>query len=112
MVYSWAPLNAGVDKNNLYAFLGVPGAPKGGEIDFTELYLKKLKEWRKLKHKRYHVPLEGAKVFIRVWQQVNGWENQVGMFRGSAFVPVGERGAEGAAAGGKTAISRGPIQDQ
>ena len=61
---------------------------KGEESDITELLLKKLKEWRKLKHKRYHVPLEGAKVFIRAWQQVNGWVNELGMFRGSAFVPA------------------------
>jgi hypothetical protein len=33
------------------------------------------------------LPLEGAKVFIRVWQPVNGWVNELGMFRGSAFVP-------------------------
>jgi hypothetical protein len=87
MVYGWAPYHAGVDKNTLYVFLGTVPPPEGGEIDFTELYLKKLKEWRKLKHKRYQVPLEGAKVFIRVWQQVNGWVNELGMFRGSAFVP-------------------------
>ena len=87
MVYGWAPYPAGVDKNTLYVFLGTARPPKGGEIDFTELYLKKLKEWRKLKHKRYQVPLEGAKVFIRVWQQVNGWVNELGMFRASAFVP-------------------------
>jgi hypothetical protein len=98
MVYGWAPLNAGADKNDLYAFLGVRPAPEGEEIDFTELYMKKLKEWRKLKPKRYHVPLEGAKVFIRVWQQVNGWENQLGMFQGSAFVPP--------AGGGWTAKTR------
>ena len=94
MVYGWAPLNAGADKNDLYAFLGVRPAPEGEEIDFTELYMKKLKEWRKLKHKRYHVPLEGAKVFIRVWQQVN----ELGMFRASAFVPP--------AGGGRTPKSR------
>jgi hypothetical protein len=88
MVYAWTPLNAGVDKNDLYAFLGLSGPPKAGEIDFTELYMKKLNEWRELPPKRYHVPLEGAKVFIRVWQQVNGWENQLGRFCGSAFVPV------------------------
>jgi hypothetical protein len=52
---------------------------KGEESDITELLLKQLKEWRKLKHKRYHVPLEGAKVFIRAWQQVNGRENQLGI---------------------------------
>jgi hypothetical protein len=88
MVYGWTPLNAGVDKNDLYVFLGLLGPPAGGESDFTQRYMKKLKEWRKLAPKRYHVPLEGAKVFIRVWQQENGWENQLGMFRASAFVPV------------------------
>jgi hypothetical protein len=58
-----------------------------GESDIVRLYLKKLKEWRKLKHKSYHIPLEGARVFIRVWQQANGWENELGMFRGSALTP-------------------------
>ena len=87
MVYAWAPYPAGVDKNTLYAFLGTTPPPKRGVIDMTNLYLRKLKEWRRLKHKRYQVPLEGAKVFIRVWQQVNGWVNEVGMFQGSAFVP-------------------------
>jgi len=88
MVYAWTPLNAGVEKNDLYAFLGLLGPPKAGESDFTELYMEKLEEWRELPPRRYHVPLEGAKVFIRVWQQVNGWENRLGMFQGSAFVPA------------------------
>jgi len=90
MVFAWAPCNAGVDKNGLWAFLGLPSAPTKGEIDIAELYLKKLKEWRKLKHKRYHIPLEGARIFIRVWQQVNGFENEVGMFVASALVPPGK----------------------
>ena len=97
MVFGWAPYNAGVDKNSLYAFLGLAPAPEGGEIDIRGLYMKKLKEWRKLKDKRYHVRLEGAKVFIRVWQQVNGWENELRMFRGSALVPA--NGGEGRGAG-------------
>jgi hypothetical protein len=88
MVYSWAPYNAGVEKNRNWAFLGLVQAAKGGEINITDLYLKKLMEWRRLRQKRYHVPLEGAKVFIRVWQQVNGFENKVGKFVGSAFVPA------------------------
>jgi hypothetical protein len=46
--------------------------PTKSESDITELYLKKLKAWRKLKHKRYHIPLEGSRIFIRVWQQANG----------------------------------------
>jgi hypothetical protein len=67
MVFAWAPCNAGVAKNGLYAFLGLLPPPTKGESDITELYLKKLKEWRKLKHKRYHIPLEEGvtKVFIK-----------------------------------------------
>ena len=87
MVFAWAPCNAGVAKNSLYAFLGLLPVPQGGMCDITELFLKKLKEWRKLKHKRYHIPLEGSRIFIRVWQQVNGWENELGMFRGNALTP-------------------------
>jgi hypothetical protein len=88
MVFAWVPCNAGVDKNGLYVFLGLLPAPVRGESDITKLYLKKLKEWRKLKDKRYHIPLEGARIFIRVWQQVNGFENEVGMFLANALVPA------------------------
>jgi hypothetical protein len=87
MVFAWAPCNPGVDKNSHYAFLGLPPAPVRGEIDFTKLYLKKLEQWRRLKPKSYHIPLEGSRIFIRVWQQVNGWENELGMFRASALTP-------------------------
>ena len=88
MVYAWAPCNAGADKNSHYAFLGLLPAPVRGESDITKLYLKKLKEWRKLTHKSYHIPLEGARIFIRVWQQVKGFENEVGMFLANALVPA------------------------
>ena len=88
MLYAWAPCNAGVDKNSLYAFLGLPPAPTNGEIDFTKLYLAKLKEWRRLKPERYHIPLDGSRIFVRVWQQVNGWENELGMFRANALTPA------------------------
>ena len=88
MLFAWAPCNAGVDKNSLYAFLGLLPVPQGGMCDITELFLKKLKEWRKLKHKRYHIPLEGSRIFIRVWQQADGWENELGMFRGDALTPA------------------------
>jgi hypothetical protein len=87
MVFAWAPCNPGVDKNSHYAFLGLPPAPVRGEIDITKLYLKKLEQWRRLKPKSYHIPLEGSRIFIRVWQQVNGWENELGMFRASALPP-------------------------
>jgi hypothetical protein len=87
MVFAWTPCNAGADKNSHYAFLGLLPVPVRGESDITKLYLKKLKEWRKLKDKSYHIPLEGARIFIPVWQQVNGFENEVGMFLANALVP-------------------------
>jgi hypothetical protein len=87
MVYSWAPFNPGADKNDLYAFIGLMPPPVCGESDISNLYLAKLKQWRKLKPKRYHIPLEGSRIFIRVWQQINGWVKEVGMFQTSALVP-------------------------
>ena len=87
MVFAWAPCNAGVDKNSLYAFIGLSPAPMRGEFDVTKLYMEKLKEWRRLKHRRYHIPLEGSRIFIQVRQQVNGWENELGVFRADALVP-------------------------
>jgi hypothetical protein len=92
MLFGWAPCNAGVGTNNLYAFLGLLPVPAGPEIDITELYLKKLAEWRRLRPKRYHLPLAGSRVFIRVCQQVNGWKHELGMFRGSALVPANRPG--------------------
>jgi hypothetical protein len=87
MVFGWAPCHAGVEKNDLFAFLGLLRAPGREAADISKLYLKKLAEWRELEAKRYHVPLEGSKVFIQVCQQVDGWKNELGMFRGSALVP-------------------------
>jgi hypothetical protein len=88
MVFAWAPRYAGVDKNHHYAFIGLLPAPVKNESDITKLYLKKLEEWRKLKDKSYHIPLEGSRIFIRVWQQINGWEHEVGMFQAHALAPV------------------------
>ena len=107
MVYGWAPCNAGADKNDLYTFLGLLRPPANGESDITEMYLAKLEEWRKLEQKRYRVPLEGSRIFIRVWQQVNGWENQVGMFRASALVPFSPRKEPGEWAAG---YRKGPVR--
>jgi hypothetical protein len=87
MVFAWAPRNAGVAVNSLYAFIGLLPEPDGAEVDITNLYLTKLVEWKRLEDKRYHVKLDGARIFVRVWQQVNGWENELGMFRASDFVP-------------------------
>ena len=88
MVFGWAPYRPGVIKNSHYAFLGLLPAPANGECDITKLFLKKLKEWRRLKHKCYHVPLEGSRIFIRVWQQSNGWENELGRFVDHARAPA------------------------
>ena len=59
-----------------------------GECDITAMYLAKLGEWRRLADRRYHLSLPDSRVFIRAWQQVNGWENELGMFRASALVPA------------------------
>ena len=88
MVQSWVPCHPGTRKNDLYSFFGFPPAPVGEESDFTDIYLQKLKEWRKMEDKRYRVPLEGSKIFIRVVQQMNGWQNELGRFQASALVPV------------------------
>jgi hypothetical protein len=88
MVFAWAPRNAGVRKNTHYAFLGLLSAPVKGESDITKLFLKKLEEWRKLEDKSYHIRVEGSRIFIRVWQQVNGWEHELGMFQANALVPA------------------------
>ncbi len=88
MVFAWAPCNPGVSANTHYAFLGLLPAPVKGEVDITDLYLTKLKEWRKLKPRIYHIPLEGSRIFIRVWQQMDGWENELGMFRANALAPA------------------------
>lgn len=87
MVFAWAPCNPGVGQNSHYAFLGLLPAPVRGESNITELYIRKLKEWRKLKGRSYHIPLEGSRVFIRIWQQMEGWENELGMFRDNTLAP-------------------------
>jgi len=90
MVYGWTPCNAAVEKPRNWAFLGLAPAPVRGECDITELYLRKLKEWRKLKNRKYHVPLPGSRIFIRVWQQINGWENESRQLITSYRVPLGK----------------------
>ena len=74
MVFGSPPRRAGQGPGGNYAFLGLMPPPKGGESEITEMYLTKLKEWRKLKSAQYQVPLEGARICIRTWPQDNGWE--------------------------------------
>ena len=45
-----------------FRFLGLLPAPEGGVSDIAELYLKKFR----------YLPA-GSRVFIRTWQQVDGW---------------------------------------
>ena len=89
MVYAWTPCNGPVEKPRNWAFLGLAPAPMKGECDIRTLYLRKLKDWRKLADRKYHVPLPGSRIFLRVWQQINGWENESGQLITSARVPAG-----------------------
>jgi hypothetical protein len=87
MLFASPPRSPGRRYNSDYAFIGLGSPPEDGEIDFTDQYLKKLLEWRRLEDKKYHRPLDGAKVFIMAVQQVNGWEHEVAMFVRAAVVP-------------------------
>ena len=95
MLFSWAPCNPPVLNPRNWAFVGLVPAPIRGEIDITELYLTKLRAWRKLRDKRYHIPLEGSRVFIRVCQQINGWQNEAKQFLANARVPPAGRSGPG-----------------
>jgi hypothetical protein len=87
MLFASQPRNPGRRYNSDYAFIGLVQPPDDGESEFTDQYLKKLLEWRRMENKKYHRPLEGAKVFILAVQQVNGWESDVMMFLTAAVVP-------------------------
>jgi hypothetical protein len=93
MVFGSPPRRAGQGPGGNYAWLGRLPPPKDGESDITELYLTKLKEWRRLKDERYQVPLEGARICIRTWPQDNGWEGKGLMQISHGLVP--RRGQEG-----------------
>ena len=90
LVEGWAPCNAGAEVNTLYSFVGVLPPPVHHQSDFTELYMEKLLAWRNLPARRYQVPLEGSRIFIRVVQQVNGWRNELDAYRANVLVPVNE----------------------
>ena len=88
MVFASPPCNAGRAYCSIFSFIGLLPAALESESTMTKQYLKKLKQWRVLTDQRYHVPLAGARVFIRAIQQVNGWDNELGTFQGSALVPA------------------------
>jgi hypothetical protein len=87
MLFASPPCNAGRSYCSNFSFIGLLSAPNEGIIHFTRLYLKKLKELKKLKRYR-HVALAGSRVFIRAVQQVNGWEDRRHMFAGSVVIPA------------------------
>ena len=69
------------------SFIGLLPAPNEGISHITRLYLKKLKELKKLEWYRQAV-LAGSQVFVRAGQQVSGWENKRYMFASSADLPA------------------------
>jgi hypothetical protein len=87
MLFASPPCNAGRSYCSNFSFIGLLPAPNERISHFTRLYLKKLKELKKLKRYR-HVTLAGSRVFIRGVQQVNGWENRRQMFASSVVIPA------------------------
>jgi hypothetical protein len=65
LVFASRPYNAGRRYCDKFIYLGPLPPPTGGESDITELYLSK-----------FGNPPAGSRVFINLWQQVNGWRDQ------------------------------------
>jgi hypothetical protein len=87
MLFASPPCNAGKSYCSNFSFIGLLPAPNEGISRITRLYLKKLKEPKKLKRYR-HPTLPGSRVFIRAAQEVNGWENKRYMLASSAVIPA------------------------
>ena len=64
IVRASAPVSQGIDKLGDFRILGTCPAPAQGSADITSLYTA-----------RYGVPPVGTKVFVRVNQFVDGWED-------------------------------------
>jgi len=67
--------------------MGLLPAPDECISHITRLYLKTPKEPKKLKY-YLHVALADSRIFIRVWQQVEGWECGGQMRLTEALVPA------------------------
>ena len=76
MVFASPPWKAGRTYCGDYRFLGLLPASVKGWSDITRLYIKK-----------FGVPPPNTRVFIRTWQQVDGWENRGQMKLTNALVP-------------------------
>ena len=77
MVFASPPWKAGRTYCGDYRFLGLLPAPVKGLSDITRLYIKK-----------FGVPPPNTRVFIRTWQQIDGWENRALMQLTNALVPT------------------------
>jgi hypothetical protein len=80
-------LNVGRSYCSNFSFIGLLPAPDECISHITRLYLKKLKELKKLKRHR-HVTVAGSRVFIRAAQQVEAWECREQMRLTEALVPA------------------------
>jgi hypothetical protein len=87
MLFASPPCNAGRSYCSNFSFIGLLPAPDECISLITRLYLNKLKDLKKLARYRRTV-LAGSRVFVRAVQQVNGWEDKLHMFAGSAVVPA------------------------
>jgi len=93
MVFASPPWKAGRTYCSDFRFIGLLPAPVECLSDITRLYIKK-----------FGVPPLNTRIFIRAWQEVDGWENRGAMQITSQLVPAqGDAGGtrRGARAGGK-----------
>jgi hypothetical protein len=77
MVFASPPWKAGRTYCGDYRFIGLLPAPVEHVSDITRLYVKK-----------FGVPPPNTRIFIRTWQQVDGWEHRALMKLTNAVVPT------------------------
>ena len=77
MVFASPPQSAGRAYCGDCRFLGLLPASVEGYSDITRLYIKK-----------YGVPPANTRIFVRAWQQIEGWECRGQMRLTQALVPA------------------------
>jgi hypothetical protein len=77
MVFASPPYKAGRTYCGDYRFIGLLSALVKGWSDITRLYIKK-----------FGMPPPNARIFIRTWQVMDGWENRGQMQLTNALVPM------------------------
>ena len=93
MVFASPPFNAGRGYCSDYRFIGLLSTSGKHAGEITRLYTRK-----------YGVPPPNSRIFIRAWQQVDGWEFRGQMQLTNALVPpwpVVSKAPPGRRAGGK-----------